>query len=222
MTMTVDELLTAKVRVLLRDTDEGGILWGDAELIMLANEACLEVARIRPAASSSTMNLSPVAGALQSLPDGGIMMLEIVCNHNNGVEGRVVRRAERADLDNEMPNWRSSTKKSVALRYSASTSDPSTFHVYPPSTGAADAGLVVVASVEPTKVTALTDLFPLEAIYSGPVANYVLFRAFMKLVESDAAQKRAADFLQLFNSQMGISDKSFEGRNATQRQPVPR
>jgi len=221
MTMTVASILTQKVRTLLRDTDEGGILWGDAELIMHLNEACLEVARIRPAASSSTTNMIPVAGALQTLPVGGIMLLEVICNHVVGVEGRVVRRAERKDLDNEMPNWRSSTKKGVALRYAVSSTDPKTFHVYPPSTGAADSGLVIVAGVNPTVVTALVDNFPLEDIYATPVANYVLFRAFMKQVESDAAQKRAGDFLQLFNSQMGITDKAFEGRSASQRQPTP-
>ncbi len=220
--MKVSDVLNSRVRVLLRDTDEGGILWSDNELITWLNEACLEVTRVRPAASSDTFELTPVAGALQSLPANAIMLLEIPANMVGGTVGRVVRRVERNDLDNEMPNWRFSTPTNSVMRYSVSKTDVKTFHVYPPSVGGATAGLMVVASVLPTVVGDLVDEFPIEDIYAAPVANYILYRAFLKQLESPAAQQRAGEFLQLFNAQMGITDQTLETRSAEQRQAIPR
>ena len=222
MMTTVNDVLTSRVRILLRDTDDGGILWTDEELIEWLNEGCLEVARIRPAASSSTIQFNPTAGALQTLPSSAIVLLEVICNHNAGVEGRVIRRVERKDLDNEMPNWRFSTPNDVALRYAPSKTDLRTFHVYPPSTGSATSGIILVASVSPDQATALVDEFPLEDIYAAVVANYVLYRAFHKQIESPASQSRAAEFLQMFNAQMGLTDQRLETRGASERQPTPR
>ena len=216
----VSTVLT-KVRTLLRDTDEGGILWPDAELIGWLNEGCLEVARLRPSASSKTVTFSPVSGPMQTVPEGSILLLEVLCNQVSGEDGRVVRRAERRDLDNEMPNWRFSTPSDRALRYATSKTDPKTFHVYPPSTGAPAAGLRIVVGSEPIQVSAITEVFPLEGLYSAVVSNYVLFRSFQKQIESPASQQRAADYLTLFNGQMGITDKTLETRSSEQRQPVP-
>ena len=222
MSLTIGNIITDKVRVLLRDTDEGGILWLDAELIEWANEACLEIARMRPAASAKTLSFSLESGALQTLPPQAILLLEAICNQSSGVEGRAVRRVERQDLDNEQPNWRSATKTNLVMRYAASKTDPRTFHVYPPSTGGSDAGLVLVMGVTPTVVTALTDSFPLDDIFAPTVANYVLYRAFHKQLESQASQQRAGDFLAMFNSQMGSTDQSLETRGAETRQPTPK
>lgn len=221
MTVSVENVLVSKVRTLLRDTDDGGILWGDAELISWLNEGCLEVARIRPASSSDTVIHQLVAGASQVIPAGAISLLEVICNTVNGAEDRVVRRVERVDLDNEMPNWRSSTASGTVMRYAPSNTDLTRFHVYPPSTGAAGHALLLVASVEPTVVTALSDNFPLESGYAAVVANYVLFRAFQKQLESPESQQRAGDYLQLFNTQMGVTDKVSESRLANFRQPTP-
>jgi hypothetical protein len=222
MSLSVGSVITDKVRVLLRDTDEGGILWLDSELIEWLNEACLEIARMRPASSASTLDFSPTAGALQTLPTQAILLLEAICNQTSGVEGRAVRRVERKDLDNEQPNWRSSTKTDMVMRYASSSTDPRTFHVYPPSTGSANAGLVLVMGVTPTVATALTDDFPLDDIFAPTAANYVLYRAFHKQLESQASQQRAGDFLAMFNAQMGSTDSTLENRGAEQRQPTPR
>lgn len=220
--MLVSEVIDGKVRVLLRDTDIAVNLWSDSELITWLNEGCLEVARMRPAASSTTTVHQLNAGALQRLPEGSISLLEVICNTSVGVEGRAVRRTERSDLDNEMPDWRSSTRSNVVKRYAPSKTDLNTFHVYPPSTGAEGVGLLVVSSVEPEWVTALENTFPLDNTYANVVSNYVLFRAFQKQIESNASQQRSGEFLQLFNTQMGITDKVLENRLADQRQPVPR
>lgn len=225
MSITVDEIITKRVRVLLRDIDTGGVQWKDAELISWLNEACSEIARIRPESSSTTVDFALAVGTKQAVPTGASMLLELVCNVDptDGSEGRVVRRVERMTLDSEDPDWMTGTPQAVIYRYVASQTDPRTFYVYPPSQGGANRGVRAVVAMPPAAFTLLTAPFPLPDVYASVAANYVLGRAFAKLSESASAQDKAAYYHQLFESQMGVSDSVMEGRNAKVREPtIPR
>lgn len=230
MPLLVSQILTDRVRVLLRDIDTGGVQWKDPELITWLNEACGEIARVRPEASSQTVELTgsavPVAGqhlipgSKQVIPDGGSRLLEVVGNSVSGVEGRTIRRVERSTLDNEDPEWMSGTRSAVAFRYAASLTDPRSFYVYPPSLGNAASGISLVYSSPPPVVAALSDPIPLPDMYAAPIANYILFRAFSKLTESAGAANRATGFLNLFNSQVADTHGSMEQDNAVTRDPI--
>lgn len=221
MPLTVDTILTQRVRLLLRDIDTGGIQWRDPELLSWFNEACAEVARIQPESSSKTLELSPLAaGAKQTVPAGTSLLLEAVCNSADGNEGRVVRRVERATLDNEDPSWMTGVRSATVFRYAVSSTDPRSFYVYPPSDGSAASGLSLVVGMAPDEVTELTDAFPLPDVYAAPVANYVLFRAFAKLTESPDAQQRSVNYYQLFSAQMGETTQNTETRGAVMRDPI--
>lgn len=219
MALTIDNILTNRVRVLLRDIDDGGIQWLDPELIEWINEACAEVARVRPEASSRTIDVALNAGARQSIPAGATLLLEGICNVTmaNGAEGRVIRRVDREDLDKENLDWMTGTKVSVVKRYVPSKTDPRSFYVYPPHDGNAATGLRLVVSTAPTQVTEMSDAFPLPDIYAAPVANYVLFRAFGKQIESPDSQARSDKFLQICYEQLGVTDRSMEERGAETR-----
>ena len=219
MALTIDNILTNRVRVLLRDIDDGGIQWLDPELIEWINEACAEVARVRPEASSRTIDVGLNAGARQSIPAGATLLLEGICNVtlSDGTEGRVIRRVDREDLDKENLDWMTGTKTPVVKRYVPSKTDPRSFYVYPPHDGNATTGLRLVVSTAPTQVDAMTDAFPLPDIYAAPVANYVLFRAFGKQIESPDSQARSDKFLQICYEQLGVTDRSMEERSAETR-----
>ncbi|MCL1142979.1 DUF6682 family protein [Shewanella gaetbuli] len=221
MALTVDDILTKRVRLLLRDIDEGGVQWRDAELINWFNEACEEISRLQPESSSKTVEVSPLQqGAKQTVPQGTSLLLEAVCNSSDGNEGRIVRRVERSTLDNEEPDWMMSERTDVVMRYAASLTDPRVFYVYPPSSGSANSGLSIVVATVPDKVTQLTDMCPLPDMYSSVIANYVLHRAFSKLTESADAQQRAIHYLQLFDAQVGTTINTMEGRTAPARDPI--
>lgn len=221
--ITVSNILIDRVRVLLRDTDVGGVQWTDSELIAWFNDACSEIARIRPESSSITADVPTSAGTKQTIPAGGSMLLEVVCNQNGGVRGRAIRRIERQVLDTENPNWHTATPTNEAFRFIPSLTDPRTFYLYPPSIGTANdptVGITVVYSKSPAPVTGLSDPVPLPDMYAPTIVNYVCFRAFQKMNESEAARLKAAEFYQLFTSQMGQTDGSMEQRNAKVRQPT--
>lgn len=219
MALTIENILTSRVRVLLRDIDDGGIQWLDPELLEWANEACAEVARIRPEASSQTVDVALTAGARQSIPSGATLLLEGICNVNvsTGTEMRVVRRVDREDLDKENLDWMTEAKVGTVKRYVQSKTDPRSFYVYPPHDGNTMTGLRLVVSTAPTRVTAMSDSFPLPDIYAAPVANYVLFRAFGKQIESQESQARSDKFLKICYEQLGVTDRSMEERGATTR-----
>lgn len=221
MALTVGQILNQRVRILLRDIDEGGIQWRDPELIQWFNEACGEVARLRPESASKTVELSPLsAGAKQRIPVGNTLLLEAVCNSAAGVEGRVVRRVDRSTLDNEDPDWMMGARTPTVYRYAVSLTDPRSFYVYPPSDGSVGSGLSIVTSSSPAEVASVTDAMPLPDMYAAVVANYVLFRAFAKLTESADAQQRSANYFQLFMAQVGESNQVMESNNATVRDPI--
>jgi hypothetical protein len=217
MTVSVNDILTKRVRVLLRDIDAGGIQWKDEELISWFNEACGEIVRVRPEAGSATDEVELVSGAKQSIPAGASRLLEAICNSIGGAEGRAVRRVKRSTLDNEDPEWMGSTASSTVFRYVPSLTDPRTFYVYPPSSGGVGTGLSIVYSAAPVKVTALEDSLPIPDMYESLVANYILYRAFAKLTESPDAQNRSVGYLNIFKSQTADSVQSMEQDNAVTR-----
>ena len=219
MALTVGNIITDRVRILLRDIDAGGIQWKDKELLNWFNEACSEIARIRPEASSITQEVRLVEGCEQSIPVGGSRLLEAVANSVNGVLGRVVRRVTRSTLDNEDPNWMFEDKSDTVYRYAPSLTDPRTFYVYPPSTGNENTGLSIVYGAPPEMATSMDDDVPLPSMYAATIANYVLARAFSKLTESADAQARGANYMQLFNGQMGDTQTTMEQDNAVTRDP---
>lgn len=219
MALTVGKVITDRVRKLLRDIDDGGIQWLDDELIDWLNEACAEIARIRPEASSQTINQSLNAGSLQTIPEGATLLLEAVCNVvlPSGDEGRIVRRVERNTLDNENLGWMTSTPSDVVKRYVVSQTNPRTYYVYPPHTGVSTSGLRLIVGSAPSVVSNLTSDLPLPDIYAAPIANYILYRAFGKLIEDDDAQNRSVQFLNIFDAQMGVTDRNQETRSAKTR-----
>jgi hypothetical protein len=220
MPILVIAILNNRVRLLLRDIDTGGIQWKDAELISWFNEACGEIARVRPEATSKTLEISPLsAGAKQSIPAGDSRLLEVICNSVSGLEGRAVRRVLRSTLDDEDPDWMYQNATDTAFRYAPSLTDPRSFYVYPPSLGGVTSGLSLVASGPATEVVGLTDPMPIPDMYAAAVANYVLFRAFGKLTESTAAQERSVKYINLFNGQMADTTTSMEQNNALIRDP---
>lgn len=219
--LTIGDIIESRVRILLRDVDDGGISHKDPELIAWANEGRSEIARIRPESSSASVNMSLVAGAYQTIPDGATLLLEVVANVDlpSGAMTRAVRSVDRKTLEKENFNWPSEPPEDLVRRFMESSTDPRSFYVYPPHTGSASKGLKVVVGQAPEDVTAMTDPMGMPSIYAAPLANYILYRAFQKQLESPEAQKSAMNMLAIFNEQMGVTDRNQELRGAKNRQP---
>lgn len=190
-------------RILLNDTDDGGIRWQDAELLAWLNEAMAEVVRIAPQASAKTLDHELIPGTLQSIPDDGVQLINIFRNAPNG---RVIRIVDAAIMDNERPTWHQDPMSSAAIRYSFDPRSPRTFSVYPPNDGTGRVSLVYSAA--PTIVTSKTQNISVPDIYAAPLTNYICYRAWLKLVDNANSTKRASDFKALFDGQMGVKKQA--------------
>lgn len=213
--MYIENLLNDRVRVLLNDTDSGGIRWTDGELIDWYNEAVSEVVRMKPEAGAVTDIQTLTAGTKQSLPSGASRILAVIRNQNgvgNADAGRVIRLIDRATLDNERPNWHTETGVAEVLRYVFDENDPKVFYVYPPADGST--GVLINYSSAPTPVTAAQvdnsgnsgAEFQIDTIYAAAVANYICYRAHTKNLLDANSKQHAAEFYNLFTNAISVLD----------------
>lgn len=206
-------------RVLLQDTDAGGIRWTDPELLAWFNEAAAEVVRIHPHANAKNIIHPLVAGTRQQIPDNGVQLLNIVRNvAANGQPGRVIRIVDHSVMDNERPDWHIDAPESVIKRYTFDMQDPLRFYVYPPSDGTTSVTLVYAAA--PDIVNSMASPIPIPDIYAAPLTNYICFRAWMKQVGDPESEKRAASYLALFNNALGAKKAAEDSSNPNVRTPV--
>jgi len=202
MAISVQKIIS-NVRVLLQDTDAGGIRWVDSELIAWLNEATAEVVRIHPEANSKNTDLALIAGTKQRIPDDGVQLINVVRNVGaGGTPGRVVRLIDHNIMNNERPEWHMDPQQASVTRFTFDQKDPFTFYVYPPNTGTGKVTLVY--SGAPAPVAVLADNLPIPDIYAAPVVNYICFRAWLKQVGDQVSEQRAASYLALFNQAMGV------------------
>lgn len=215
MPLTVADVITP-VRVLLNDTDTGGIRYLDAELFGWLNDAVRTVCIDKPEATARTATHPLTAGTLQTLPNDAHAFLEAVCNMNGSAAGRVVRHVPRHILDRENPAWHQSTATVEAMRYATTENDPRAFYVYPPNTGTGH--LRIIYSAVPPIVDALVDPLPLPDVYAPMLVNLVCYRAHLKNQQDPDSLARASAYLDQYNSLVGkkINTDSVNDLNTSQ------
>ena len=215
MPLLVSDVITP-VRVLLNDTDAGGIRYLDAELFGWLNDASRTVCVDKPEATSKTVSHPLVAGTLQSIPADAHAFLEAICNMNGAAPGRVVRHVPRHILDRENPGWHQALAAVEAVRYATIENDPRRFYVYPPNTGSGS--LRIVYSAAPTPVASLSAALPLPDIYAPMLIDLVCYRAHLKNQQDPESLARAREYLDHYNSLVGkkVSTDALNDPNTTQ------
>jgi hypothetical protein len=213
-TLTVLDVFT-RVRELLGDRDPGGLQWLDAELITWLNEGALEIVRYRPEASSTTAQLSLVAGTQQALPTDGISMLTAEHNGDTATPGRVCKLISRRQLDHVQPDWHTHSRKAEVVWIMPSEANPRIFWVYPPNDGA---GVITMTYASyPSLVALQTDKIPVPDTFLAPLVDYMCYRAYQKQLESQESQSRANEHRELFANAIGITNAVMAERGASSR-----
>lgn len=190
--------------------------WPDAELIDWVNDAARQIVLLKPDANPSTLSFSCAAGAKQTLPAGTIMLLDVTAN--DGADKSSITFVSRHVLDSERPSWRNTTQASVINYYMYDEWQRDVFYVYPPAVAATP--IEIVTSVEPTKVTALTDPLPLHDVYTPAFINYVIWRAFSKDSDFSGNLELAGTYYNYF-AQALAAKTAVEAENAPVRNLPP-
>jgi len=198
-----------KAKVILQDTTS--IRWPEDELIGWVNDACREVALIKPDASSRNEIVPLTAGTKQWLPAAGLRLLRVVRNISdpvNNIGGRAIRLVSREVLDAQQPDWHDpestglSAFGGVVKHYMYDEQDPQHYYVYPGIDGAIRPAptIEIIYSGNPETVDSINDPIPIPEMYNNAILNYVLYMAYMKDAEYAGNNQRAANHYQIFTS----------------------
>lgn len=192
--------IVAKVGFLLLDSDH--IRWTVPELIGWINESAGAIMVRRPAAFARRSVKALAAGTLQSIPEGGAILLDVVRNigADGTAPGSIVRRTDLQLLDDSDPDWHKTKPKTSVRHYTYDDRAPTQFYVYPPVV--AGTKVEVIDAAMPALVDDLTDQYAIAAEYEDAVVSYVAYRCSAKDSEY-ANPAQAAAFFQAFESSLG-------------------
>lgn len=195
MTTTASQIIADASLVL---NDFPGSIWTEAELLGWLNDAAVEIVNIAPNAGVvNALDVPLVAGTLQSLPVGGIQLLDVP--RNVGAGGAVQRR-DREKVTRMNPGWASSPASAAVKVFFYDPATPTQFEVFPPNTGA---GRVVVRYVAvPARMASAAADWPLPDWTRPAALDYVLFRALGR-DETPAAQQMSAAHQAMFAAKLG-------------------
>lgn len=188
-----------RARIILNDD---GTRWPDAEMLKWVSDGQRVIALVRPDSCPINGPITLVAGTKQTIPANGLRLLDVIRNLTaDGGPDRSVRMVDRETLDSQDYNWHKA-KQGKTVNFVYDNRDPTHFYVYPPAVNGAK--LEILYSESPQEITDKTTDLALLDIYSEPLFNYVLFRAYSKDAEFSPNFQLAQSYLQVFNSLLGI------------------
>lgn len=218
MTTTAQSIIRRCAEAL---TDTDSVYWTVGELARHLNDGQREIVVHRPDATQVTEPVALVAGAHQSIPAGGVKLIDVP--GNSGGRKRGVSLVDKRLLDAAAPGWQSMAGVTEIQHYMFDPRDPTAFDVYPPA-ASSGASLDVVYSASPVDITEpadgatptpgskpytlVTGNISVPDIYSGALRDYVLYRALARDSENGGYAQRAQAYYTLFANALGIEIKS--------------
>lgn len=192
--------------------DMTSVRWPISEVCRYYNDGQREIVLQRPDALSTNAALSLTTGSKQSLPSGGLKLIEVIRNTGGGA----VRLANREVLDAQIPSWHTLTGVTTIKHFMYDTRDPRVFYVYPPA--GVGASLDIVYAKAPTDIAEAADggtfsnvvtaALELPEIFAGPLIDYVLYRMYSKDAEYAGNAARAQAHYTAFANALGMEIKA--------------
>jgi len=216
-----------RVEDILQDEN---IRWPRVELQRWINESYLQIALLRPDASSKSGTLTCIVGSRQTLDAAGgfstgLRLLDVVRNMATGSDKKVIRLISRSVLDDQRPAWHTETGTLNAQNYTFDPRQPKDFFLYPPALATTKVEVVYADSpgahdlseayLHPT-TGSTTEMINLDDVYLGSIIDWVLYRAYSKDAEYAANAQRATLHNQAFLTSIGSKTQSDAGTAPTE------
>ena len=199
----------SRVQDTLQDTTS--VRWSEAELLRYINDAQREIVNLRPEASAIHANVQLATGTEQSLPSGGLRLINVVRGMNGTSSSATGLRAIRivdSDILNTLePDWHDptvtgdATHGTVPKHYIFDEDDPKKYYVYPGVAGTAY--VEIVYSKSPDDLGSTSATIDIDDIFANAIIDFVLYRCYMKDAEYAGNAQRAAAHYQLFATSVG-------------------
>lgn len=198
MATTVRSILNRAASLL---SDEEFVRWEESELLEWLNDGQRAVAR-GPATDAYVVraNITAVAGTVQSLPDDGIRLVDVIKNVSGGTS---IHQSDYAIVDMLKSAWRAATA-GPAENFFYDERNPKEFEVYPPQLGGEFIELVYNA--QPGNATVGGNII-IDDMYADALLDYIMYRSLSKDTEESATQLgKATAFYRAFLIGAGHKD----------------
>jgi len=202
----------------VQDEDRG--LWDYQDLINWYNFGTRQIVSIDPRANPITVAMKLAIGIKQTIPPGGIALLNVI--RNMGVDGetpgRAIVQTTLEALSRSYPSYSTETASATIYNWMPDVADKTIFRVYPPADGTSY-GEIVYGKVPTILVyDAAGDwqsaLIGVKENYVDPLMNYLLSRAFGKDTDIPGNIGKAALYYGLFLTGMGLPAPAQRQRQA--------
>lgn len=184
-------------------TDEASVRWSDPELLLWLNAGQRQIAGIVPSSAAKRATVTKVAGIEQTIPADGIRLLSVLHNVNaDNSLGRGITVVTRAEMNDIRLSWPATAASGVTKHYVYDDDEPKAFEVWPPS--APGAKVRITYSALPVDCANRESDLGIDAIYEGPLTDWVCFRAYMEDSDDPTDGQRAANHLAAFQQALGV------------------
>jgi hypothetical protein len=153
--------------------DAAAATWSDAVLLADLNSAERKVCMLKPEAYPVRATISMIAGSKQTLPAGGIAIMDIYANVSSG---QTIRLVDRDLMDEAARFWPVATPEQDVQDWAADPRDPTRWDVLPPNDGTGQVEALYGAI--PTPIAETIDPINLADVYESVLKCFVLAEAY--------------------------------------------
>lgn len=196
--------------------DITNLRWQEAEMLQYLNDGQREIVLLKPDANVTTASAVCVAGTKQSLPTGGIALIDVIRNMGIGgaTPGNAPFRTTKDTLDRHDPTWHTTTASATTEAWWMDERNPTVFYVYPPQPTSSFGYLELAYTANPTDIATTATAISLPDIYAGAMLDYLLYRCSQKAVAySPEWTQRASTYYGSFMQSLGLKEQT-EDRNS--------
>lgn len=208
--------LISRAQTLLKDVT--AVRWSAVELQLWLNDSYREIVNIRPDANSQVGIYTCAAGFRQVITTifpRAERLLEVVRNTAATSNSKAVRVTDRKSMDEQLPNWLSSTASVSVERYMFDPKLPKQFLVYPPATVNSALEITYLEVPSPHTLTesqltnpSTTTVINIDDGYANAILDYILYRAYTKDSEQAGNASRAVAHYQAMLASLGAKSQS--------------
>ncbi len=175
--------------------------WGFDELLGYLNEALRTTAFAKPDTYVVQDFVTLDAGLFQTLPDGGIALINITRNAG----GRVVTQVEADLLEEANRFWPAATQQTQVEHYTSDPRNPRRYQVFPPNNGSGN--IEVIYGAVPPEITMNTGEIPVPDSYQNALTNFTLSKCYAKNSKKQDLSK-ASYYMQQWGAMLGLKSQA--------------
>ena len=176
--------------------DSGNDIWTAAQICSFVSEAQHLIVSLRPDANAVTEALTLATTSKQSIPAGGVKLLDVIAN----TSGAPIQKITRERMTDLVSAWTTETGTAVEF-FMFDEENPTVFWVYPKPASAIS--IDIMYSVEPDLFDVNSTDLGISDVYISAIYDHVLYRC-LSMHTKGADFDKAAAYQNSFYSILGV------------------